>query len=235
MNLQGDEKTCPLCFEVIKKQALRCKHCNADLTSGRTEGATFGTWGGAQGVAIGGTGHHIEGGLHVTTTLAELDGIDEGKKRQLLALYESKVRDFPENAKYQVALGLSYLDLRLYDLALATLKRALGKGTNEVNLYYYIALASIQGKRPRVLSFAKIKEIESYLEAASHLNARCGHVKVLWAIVKYSYYLPNGLRINSPTVEELLSSARQTELSTDELRLMLTHVDLPPDLRSAFA
>lgn len=32
---RGDTKTCPLCAEEIKKTAIRCKHCHADLSDAK--------------------------------------------------------------------------------------------------------------------------------------------------------------------------------------------------------
>ena len=227
MTLQNDEKTCPFCFEVIKRQALRCKHCQADLSGGAPAGASYETRADRQGFAFGGSGNTFKD-IQITTTLSELDAVDPGKKRQLLAAYESLVRDFPEAAQYHFALGLSYLDLRLYDLALASLRSALGKGAREASLYYYLALATIEGKRPRVLSFAKVKEIESYLEAAIRLESDNAQALVLWAIVKHDYYVSNGLKVLPPGVEELLASAARCRISQQELGLLPKHMTVPP-------
>src|SRR4051812_17385257 len=84
-----DLATCPYCLEAIQRLALRCKHCHATLNG--TEAphvADHGTVGGAAGVTIGGQGHHIEGGIHLT--LAELDGVDEPTKRQLRIRFEAQ-------------------------------------------------------------------------------------------------------------------------------------------------
>lgn len=33
----GDEKKCPFCAELIKAEAVRCKHCGADLSEGESK------------------------------------------------------------------------------------------------------------------------------------------------------------------------------------------------------
>jgi tetratricopeptide (TPR) repeat protein len=185
-------------------------------------------------IGAGNTGH-IGDVIHNTTnitTLDELDQMDPAKKRELLSRYQSQVRDFPDKAQVHLALGLSYLDLRLYDQALASLKQALGKGSQEAGLYFYIALASLGGKQPRVLPLARIKEIESYLDAAIRSGADAGAAaRLLWAIIKYDYYRANGLRVPPPSIEDLLEEARRDTSSCGDARLIAKHITVPAPLR----
>jgi len=184
--------------------------------------SNYATTGAAHGITVGGQGHHIEGGVHITT-LSELDELDPQAKTELLAQYEQKVHDYPENAKYHFALGLSYLDRRLYELAIASFKRALGKGLREADLYYYLALAAIGGKQPRSIELSRIKEIESLLQASILLDSERPHAKVLWALIKYDYYLANGFRVPPPSIEELLYGLDST-LDSAESRVIARHV-----------
>jgi tetratricopeptide (TPR) repeat protein len=218
----NDLATCPYCLETIQRLALRCKHCHATLNGVEPpQVADHGTVGGAGGVTIGGQGHHIEGGIHLT--LAELDGVDETTKRQLRIRFEAQVRDYPEQAQYHFALGLSYLDQGLYDLAISSLRRALGKTTNEADLLYYLSLARLSGKRPRAQNLATIREIESHLGAAIQQSRSKAHYKILLAAIKHDYYAGNGLRVPNPSVETLLQEAMQSSVDTQELRQMLRH------------
>ncbi|HEX7184061.1 MAG TPA: hypothetical protein VF756_19680 [Thermoanaerobaculia bacterium] len=225
MTPQADEKICPFCFEVIRIQAIRCRYCHADLSATGSPVSDCSTTGAAHGITIGGQGHHIEGGVHITT-LSELEELDPATKAELLALYEGKVRDYPENAKYHFALGLSYLDRCLYDLAITSFKRALGKGLREANLYYYLALAALRGKQPRSHGLNRIKEIESFLDAAIKLEDN-PHFLVLWALIKYDFYLSNGLLVPPPSIEDLLTAAICHDFDVAELRLIAKHVPLP--------
>lgn len=226
MTPNDETRTCPYCFETIKRQAVRCKHCHATLDdSPSVQAKDQATIGGAYGVTIGGQGFRIEGGVHYT--LSELDTLDERAKQQLRLTYEQKVRDFPELAQYHFALGLSYLDQRLYGLSVAHLRRALGKTDRESDLLYSIALAEIEGKRPRVLRLATIHEIERYLEAAIRLDPSRPHFKLLLAVVKYDYYVCNGLRVPPPGIDQLLWDARSNEPDPKEVHLLCEHVTLP--------
>lgn len=226
MSCLEDEKLCPFCCEVIKQQAIRCKHCQADL-SPRGAGANYSTTGATHGVTVGGQGHHIEGGVHITT-LSELDELDPEAKAELLAQYEEKVRDYPDNAKYHFVLGLSYLDRHLYELAIASFKRALGKGLHEADLYYYLALAAVGGKQPRSLGLGRIKEVESLLGAAVRQDCEKRHFYALWALVKYDYYLSSGLRVPPPSIEDLVATGESCALNRKEQSILFEHLPLPP-------
>jgi tetratricopeptide (TPR) repeat protein len=217
--------TCPYCLEEIRRQATRCKHCHADLSDLNPSGNNS-TAGGPGSFNIGGSNHHIEGGIHVVNTLADLDGVDEETKRDLREKYESQVRTFPEKAQYHVALGLSYLDRGLYDLAFASLERALGKTSKDASVLYYLALARIAGRRPRTLKLAAVQEIERLLAAATLSDRAPAHYKLLLAIVKFDYYACNGLRIPPPSVDQLLRESMQGEVSSREIRSMLHHVPI---------
>lgn len=223
-----DTKVCPYCCEIIKIQAIRCKHCQADLRTASKVNASYGgTIGGAGGVTIGGRGHHVEGGIHIVTTLGELDGVDESVKHQLKSLYERQVRSSPENAKYHFALGLSYLDLRMYKLAIDALSKALDRGPREANILYYIALAYINGRRPKILKLSNIKSIENYLSAAIQLERDQAHYLYLWALIKYDYYLVNGLRIPPPSLEKLIMASQECRFLHVEVKQIFKHVPVP--------
>ena len=227
-----DIMPCPYCFEPIKRQAIRCKHCYANLgDSASIQASGHATVGGARGVTIGGEGNQI-GEINYFEeihyhTLSELDNVDAKTKQELRLTYEKKVRDFPEVAQYHFALGLSYLDQRLYGLSVTHLHRALGKTARESDLLYSIALAQIEGKRPRVLKLSTVREIEKYLEAAIRLEPGRPHYKLLLAIVKYDYYVCNGLRVPPPEIDQLLRDARRDKPDPQEVRLLREHVTLP--------
>jgi len=223
--MADDLVECPYCCEPIQRRATRCRHCQASLAGPeppRVGG--HGTVGGDYGITIGGEGNQI-GDIHFT--LADLDGVDQDTKNAIRQRYENQVRDHPEQAQYHFALGLSYLDQGLYGLSAASIQRALGKTTHEADILYYLALALLGGRRPRSLMLATVRQIESYLTAAIHLEDRKPHYKLLLAVVKHDYYACNGLRIPPPPVDQLLKEAVNGEIDAKEVRLMLQHAPLP--------
>lgn len=180
------------------------------------------TRGGDQSINLGGKGNIVHGGIHLT--LGELDGVDQAHKLVLRTRFEQQVRDFPENAGYQFALGLSYLDLRLYDLAIERFKKALGQGANEANLFYYMALAGIRGRRVQTLMLSEIRQAENLIEAAIQLAPERPHLLTLWAIIRHDYYLRNGLSSSPPSAQELLRRAEACRPAPREMRQLLAHL-----------
>lgn len=224
MSIGEQTRPCPYCREIIIAGAIRCKHCHADL-SDKPQAGNFSVVGAAYGVTVGGSGNRIEGGVHFS--LSELASVDPATKKELTAAYEAKVRDFPEDAQYHFALGLSYLDQSLYRLSEAALRKALGKTTWEADVLYYLALALLEGRTPRNLRLSEVREIEGYLAAAVSQRRNCSHYQYFLAIVKHEYYVLNGLRVPPPSIEELISAAQAGALDSDELRSLLSHIPLP--------
>ncbi len=72
-----------------------------------------------------------------------------------------------------------------------------------------------------------IRQLESFLTAAIHLEGHKAHYKLLLAAIKSDYYACNGLRIPPPQVEQLLSDASRFEVDPREVRLLLIHLALP--------
>lgn len=223
--IQNELIDCPYCCEPIRRQARRCRHCHADLSGPGADKQVFSTAGGVGSLNLGGHFGHIEGGIHFST-LGELDSVDEATKTKLLKQYELQVRDFPEAAQYQFALGLSYLDQGLYERATIYLERSLGKTSKEADLRYYLSLALLAGRYPRALKLASIQELESLLITAIRLNDRAAHYSLLLAAVKFDFYSLSGLRVPPPSIADLLHDATRRDVDCREMRAMLRHVSL---------
>ena len=228
-------KRCPFCDEEIKVRAIRCKHCQADLASSRqTVAAWGGTVGGDDGVTIGGRGHHIEGGIHIVNRLSQIDEVDKQTRHELIEIYADKVRNYPQNARYHVALGLSYLDLGMYDLAADALDIARTQQPRAAASYYYLALALLGGRRPKFLPLSRVKTVEQHLDAAVQLGAPEAHHLFLWALLKYDYYYANGLRETPPLLEDLLYEAAGCSYDPGEIYHMFRHVSVPASELTAY-
>ncbi len=136
------------------------------------------------------------------------------------------VKAAPEDGDSQFALGLCYLHLRLFDLAIRHFGRAVELMPESSDVYYYYALAMIRGRRPKTLSLNEVRQIEEYVSSAMQLDGTRAKYNYLAAILKYDYYLANGLRVPDPSAEELLTEASTKDHEGDEVERLLDSVVL---------
>lgn len=163
----------------------------------------------------------------VVSSLSDLDTIDKATRRQLKDAYHAQIQRSPEQASYHLALGLHYLDLGMYADAITSLSTAHQRAPQDANALYYLALAHIGGKRPRILAWSDVRTIETYLSAAVRIGPQQAHYLYLWALLKYDYYLGNGLRVTPPPIEELLADAELATIEPAEVEHLLRHVPVP--------
>jgi tetratricopeptide (TPR) repeat protein len=160
------------------------------------------------------------------TRLSQLDRIDEATQQKLISLYENQVRASSGQANYHFALGLFYLDRRLYARAVKALENAHDCDPLSAHTLYYLALAYLAGREPGSLRLVTIRQIEECLRAVIDIDGTQAHYYYLWALIKYEYYVVNGLDDAPPTVTKLMNGARAIPLDEGEVRHMLEHVQV---------
>ena len=77
------------------------------------------------------------------------------------------------------------------------------------------------------LEISLVRRIESYLAAAHHNGSGKAHLYCLWAVVKYDYYLSRGMRMDPPSIQDLLSWAGSAQCQPAEMRHLFDHVPVP--------
>lgn len=137
-------------------------------------------------------------------------------------IYKSQTLLSPTELTIQ---GKNYLKSGAYQEVINIFKQVLGQNPKCVNAHYYIALALLEGKRPRLLPFSIIQEIEKRLRMATMQGSSCSHCFVLWAIVKEDYYVINGLYVKPPSPSQLLQQVSSIEKF--HLVEILTHIHAP--------
>lgn len=133
-----------------------------------------------------------------------------------------------EEAEYYYSLGIKYLRQRSYEQAAKFLRASLERVTGDAGLHYYLALAMCGNRRPKLLSLSTVQAIEKHLRTATEIDPSCGHAYLLWAIVKYDYYVLNGMFDRPPKIPQLL--ARVRAMDRGRLREMLLHIHLPGNI-----
>ena len=162
----------------------------------------------------------------IVTSLASLDKFDKAGTNKYVNHYKQLLKDNPDNGELNCAMGICYLDLGLYDLAIKYFAKAVEEMPDNADSYYYYALALLKGKRPKILTLAEIREIEEYLNAAIKIDDTKSKYYYLWALIKYDFYKCNGLAMKAPTFEELLGEAKNRPYDDTEIKNMLTRIQI---------
>ncbi|MBM2620326.1 hypothetical protein JIG36_32915 [Actinoplanes sp. LDG1-06] len=96
-----------------------------------------------------------------------------------------------ESPQHMLANGIRSVRERLYDEARKNLEGAIGRGVDQADAHYYLALALLAGERPSRHQRSPqelMNRVEQQLDAAVRLNPNCGHAYALWAAVKADFY-----------------------------------------------
>jgi hypothetical protein len=115
-------------------------------------------------------------------------------------VHKPKVATYAE----QLLKGKGLLKLHLYSEAMDAFSDAIQLDSRQADAFYYLALASLQGNRPRLVSLATVRRVETQLESAAATQQTCGHAYLLWALVKEDAYVMNGINPRTPTINELI-------------------------------
>lgn len=146
---------------------------------------------------------------------------------EIMGFFKMAVAADPSNADAHHSLGLVYLQLRLYDLALKHFRNTIEAAPDYGEAYYYQALASIRGRRPKTLSLGEARAIEDLVSTAITLDAGPAKYYFLLAIIREDYYRSNGLRPPPPSVDELLTTAQEGRYDRWEIERLLCSIVLP--------
>jgi len=160
----------------------------------------------------------------IVTSLAYLEKFDKTGINKYINHYKQSLKDNPENGELNLAMGICYFDLGLYDLATKFFSKAIEQLPDYGDAYYYYALALIKGRKPKVLTLTEVKKIEEHLNAAIQIDNSRAKYYYLWALIKYDFYMKNGLRISPPGIEELIEEGNAKEYDRQEIDKMLQRV-----------
>ena len=119
--------------------------------------------------------------------------------------------------------GKGLLNVKSYTQAIKIFERCLEIKSDTSETYYYLAIALLHGNRPKLLSLSTIRAIESHLKTAIQLEPKLGGAYVLWASVKYDFYVLNGMYDRPPSYQDLLR--QNWSLSQLHVQEILAHVN----------
>jgi tetratricopeptide (TPR) repeat protein len=159
--------------------------------------------------------------LHQKTSFSVLGRLSKEEIHRHLDHYKSTIVKSPDVGEANYGLALCYLQLGLHDLATKNFKRTLELMPEYADAYYYYGISLVRGRRPKLLSLSEVRLIEQYVETALQLDDRPAKYYYLSAILKFEYYLSNGLICRPPSPDELFFAAEDKEYDPWEVERLL--------------
>jgi hypothetical protein len=150
----------------------------------------------------------VIGGIHISK-------IQPGNVRQV-------------DANVLLRRGIQQLEAGSYRLARQTLNEAIHVDHSLRMAYYHAAMAILEGRRPKALSRTEVQRIDELLRSAIAMDPLDSLFHWFRALVRDDYYRSHGLTCPPPSVSAVVSDARAGRLERDELRMLLSDVNVPP-------
>ena len=161
------------------------------------------------------------------TSVAYLEKFDRPAIQKYIAHNSEALKRDPEDQDALLSMGLCYLRLGLYELAEKFLGRLLEAHPEAASGYYYKAIGSLRGRRPRVATLTVVRAAEQLLLTAITLEPENGRHDIVLAAIRHDYYLVNGLRVPDPSPGELVEGAEGKHLDRNEIAQGLALISIP--------
>ncbi|NPA72216.1 MAG: zinc-ribbon domain-containing protein [Gammaproteobacteria bacterium] len=208
-------KFCPYCGAKLSSHSRFCVECGINLAI-TSEEFPFDERVTGSNVTVGDVGI-LRGNINASTHIDSWTNIT-GDVNIHMGVQEPSAQEIFEKA-------LTALRLKNYSLAVQLFRQYTAKNLIDADGYYYLALATLQGNRPKLARLSTIRTIEGYLQSATAINKSCSHAFLLWAIVKQDYFIANGIAVTPPPISELISRGRVIEVK--HAREIIMHVHAP--------
>lgn len=120
-----------------------------------------------------------------------------------------------------LSLGITHLQQQSYDFAVKNLKKAAEYLIDDVDAYYYLAIALLKGKRPRKCTLTTIKDVIAQLETALNLDDQ-GRIYYLYGVIINDFYDSKKLhyKISSSQMYEKARAFHVTEEDILEIKAL---------------
>lgn len=166
------------------------------------------------------------------TSVAYLGKLEQGAINKYLQHYKKLTRENPEDAEGHLGLGITYLELGMYPLALKSFEKVIETAPEVARAYYYCGLSRVQGRRLMTLSLPETREIERWVNTAIQLDPDSVEYKVLLALIKKDYYEANSLRVTPPSCDQIMAEIKGRKVSSLEMNRLFKCVLVRTDFVS---
>lgn len=162
----------------------------------------------------------------LVVSVAYLEKFEKPAIQKYIVQYTNTLKINPEDKDALLAMSICYLKLSHFDQADRFLYRLIDAHPSEPAGYYYRAITTLKGKRPRIVSLSIIREAEKLVETALELDPANGRYEVLLAALRHDYYALNGMRIPSPEPEELIKNAMTKYVDSLEVQQIFRLINI---------
>lgn len=122
--------------------------------------------------------------------------------------------------------GVKLLDAKSYQQSINLLKDVIKADPSISPAYYYLALALLAGRRPKILKRSEIEEIDQLLTTATAMGDSDATVQWFRALVRDDYYNGNRMKCPSPSVANILETIHPSTTNIHRLRVLLAKLPM---------
>jgi tetratricopeptide (TPR) repeat protein len=122
--------------------------------------------------------------------------------------------------------GIQFLEAKSYQQSINFLKDVIKADPSIAPAYYYLALALLGGRRPKILKRSEIEEIDQLLTTATAMGDSDATVQWFRALVRDDYYSGNRIKCPSPSIANILESIHPGATNIDRLRVLLAKLPM---------
>lgn len=121
--------------------------------------------------------------------------------------------------------GRNLLKKRQYTPAIIALEKTIELDPDFAYANYYLAMALLEGNRPKLVSLKTVRSIEKHLKRTIELQPQDSGAYILWAFVKYDYYVLNGMYDRPPSHQDLLHKVSRINSTQAQEILTITNAE----------
>jgi len=121
--------------------------------------------------------------------------------------------------------GIKFLEAKSYPQSISLFNEVIKADATIAVVYYYLALALLKGRRPKILKRSEVEEIDQLLVSATTCGDSDATVHWFRVLVRDDYYGGNRMNCPPPSVQSILASIQPNTTKLGRLRSLL--VKLP--------
>lgn len=150
----------------------------------------------------------------VISTFSSVNAMTSLELNKYANAYKKALEDHPENIELNKSIAMCFLKLKLYEKAFSAFEKAMEDNFEDSEIYFYAAIALLNGKKAFSHQRKTIDKILEYLNAAIMIEEK-GIYYYFMAYIKYDYFARKHF-ITSPNYEETLEIAKNIGISNND-------------------